>query len=424
MHILLINNFHHLRGGSEAAYFNTADILERHGNKITFFSMSHPQNQECEAKDYFVPFVDLSSNGNSLVNKVKTACRVLYSFEAKRRLLKLLDDYHVDIAHLHNIYYELSSSVIDALKERNIPTVMTLHDYKPVCASYSMLVGEKPCEACSEGRYYNAIKKKCVKDSFAKSMIATLEMYLHNKIRNVYSKIDVLISPSIFLKNKLKEMGFKKGIDYLPNFIDTEKFNKYFEDKSIPQEKSIVYFGRLSPRKGIWSLLKATRELLSEDKDLILKIVGEGEIKKELEKKVKAEGIDNVRFLGYMKGDALFREVKKSLAVILPSEWYENNPISVLEAFALEKPVIGSRIGGIPELVIDGITGYTFEPGNAEDLKDKIELLLSDREKISVLGRNARDLVKTKYNSRVYYNGLMSIYEKALMRHGNQPAYR
>lgn len=414
LNILHINNIHYLRGGSEAVCFNTADILDKHSHRSFFFSMSHPQNQYCDTKDYFAPYVDVSSNGNGFVNKLKTASRVLYSFEAKKCLSRLLADYPVDIAHLHNIYYELSSSVIDILKERNIPMVMTLHDYKPVCASYSMLVDEKPCEACSGGRYFHAIKKKCVKDSLAKSMIATLEMYLHNKIRDVYANICAIISPSIFLKYKLGEMGFKKEIIYLPNFIDSERFNNISEDEKPFQGNSLVYFGRLSPRKGLQTLIETAKKLYTVNQRLIINIIGEGEIKQELEQKVKADGLDNVRFLGYMKGEALFREVKKSLAVVLPSEWYENNPVSVLETFALEKPVIGSRIGGIPELVMDGITGYTFEPGNANDLKAKIELLINDSDKLHSMGKNARKLVETKYNPELYYNGLMAIYEKVL----------
>lgn len=419
MDILHINNFHYLRGGSETVYFSTADIIERHGHKKVFFSMHHPENLPCDTSDYFMPYVDLIKI-NGVVNKLKTAGRILYSFEAKKRLSNLLDKYHVDIAHLHIIYHEISPSIIDVLKNRKIPMVMTLHDYKMVCTSYSMLADGKPCEACSGGSYFNAIKKSCVKGSIAKSILATIEIYLHNKVLNIYDDVDAFISPSIFLKNKLQEMGFKKEIIHLPNFIDIERFGQIVERMEDILENSIVYFGRLSPEKGLYILLEAAKRLKIENKELKIKIIGDGPIKENLKLKVESDKLNNIHFLGYKTGEELKDEIRKSMAIVLPSECYENNPMSVLEAFALGKPVIGSRIGGIPELVIDGFTGYTFEPNNVEDLKSKIDLLIKDKDVLCAMGKNARELVKKKFNGDVYYKGIMFIYERVLEKYGNQ----
>jgi len=418
MNILHINNFHYLRGGCEAVYFGTADILEKHGHKSVFFSMTHPENLPCDTKDYFVPYVNLGSNGNGVFHHIKSAGRILYSFDARRRLASLLDNHHVNVAHLHNIYHEISPSIIDTLKARHIPMVMTLHDCKMACASYTMLADGKSCESCSGGRYYYAVKKRCIKGSFLKSILASMEMYLHNNILHIYDKVDAFISPGMFLKNKLEEMGFKKEIIYLPNFIDVKKFGKIIEGKNT-RENCIVYFGRLSPEKGLMTLLEAAKMLKNEkNKETKIKIIGDGAIRKELEEEVKTKGISNVEFLGYLKGDFLYKEIMSSVAVVLPSECYENNPISILEAFALGKPVIGSRIGGIPELVIDGESGYTFESKNADDLKDKIMLSTSNMDTLYKMGRNARHLVEEKYNEDVYYEGLMSAYRNIMREHG------
>ena len=411
MNILHINNFHYLRGGSEAVYFNTANILEKHGHRAIYFSMSHPKNLPCDTKDYFVSYVDLSSNGKGIQHQSKTAFSILYSFEAKRYLSKLLDNYHVDIAHLHNIYHEISPSIIDVLKKRAIPMVMTLHDYKMVCASYSMLANEKTCEACAGGKYFNAVKKQCVKGSLAKSILATLEQYLHNKILAIYDKVDIFISPSLFLKNKLRDMGFKREIIHLPNFIDMIKFKDLETEYKNTKKFSIVYFGRLSSEKGLWTLLEAAKILKTK---VEVKIIGDGLIRGGLEEKVKMDGIYNVKFLGYMKGEALYKEIKRSMAVVLPSECYENNPMSVLEAFALGKTVIGSRIGGIPELVKDNETGLTFEPRNAEDLSEKIRMLLSDSSSLIRMGENAQGFVENEFSLEKYYQGLMEIYHRAV----------
>src|SRR4030066_2311129 len=256
INILHINKFHYLRGGSEAVYFGTANLLESHGHRSLFFSMHHPENLPCETGQYFMPYVDLNTNGNGLMGQLKAAGRILYSFDAKRRLSTLLEKHPVDIAHLHNIHHQISPSILHELKNRKIPVVMTLHDYKMVCTSYSMLVNGRVCEACYGGKYYEAIKKGGLKGSLVKSGLAALEMYLHHTILDIYNNVNVFISPSLFLKDKLAEMGFKKEVVHLPNFIDAGRFEKFIsrEDK---RENSVVYFGRLSQEKGLWTLIDA-----------------------------------------------------------------------------------------------------------------------------------------------------------------------
>lgn len=414
MNVLQINKFHYLRGGSERVYFGTADVLERHGHKVTFFSMVHPENVSCETSRYFMPDVDLNTNDISHKDQIKIALRVLYSSEAKKRLSRLLDRYPIDIAHLHNIHHQISPSILHELKERNIPVVMTLHDYKMVCASYSLMNDEKTCESCCGGKYYKAISQRCIKNSVAKSILATVEMYLHHKLLDIYNNVDLFISPSVFLKNKLKEMGFKKKVAHLPNFVT--KFERGDNDAD-DKENSLVYFGRLSREKGVQILIKAVKQLQEKSALKVkIKIIGDGHLKDVLEEETKVERIDNVQFFGYMRGESLYNEIGKSAAVVLPSEWYENNPISVLEAFALGKPVIGAHIGGIPELVKDTVTGLTFKPGDAGDLAEKITALLSDSNMMKRMGENARLFVEQNFSAERYYQGLIKIYRSATER--------
>ncbi len=415
MNILHINKFHYLRGGSEAVYFRTAKILESHGHKSLFFSMQHPENLSCETMDYFMPYVDLNTNSNGIIDQLKSTGRILYSLKAKKLLSKLLNEYQVDIAHLHNIYHQISPSILHTLKKRKIPVVMTLHDYKMVCASYLMMANGKNCEACSGGGYFSVIKNKCVKGSLVKSCLSAFEMYVHHSFIGIYDNVDAFISPSLFLKQKLAEMGFRKKIIHLPNFIDTEKFRKVKGGEN-GRENSIVYFGRLVPEKGLYTLIKATK-LLNTNRKAEVKIIGDGPIRGDLEEKAKLDGSNNIRFLGYMKGDSLYKEIKKCLAVVLPSEWYENNPMSVLEAFALSVPVIGAKIGGIPELVKDGITGLTFESGNAHGLAEKIRYVLDNPGKVVKMGENARVFVEQNLNAEKYYQGLINIYQSAIGKH-------
>lgn len=416
--VLHINKFHYLKGGSEVVYFQTAQVLESHGHKSLFFSMYHPENFPCETAEYFVPYVDFNKE-EGIMRDTGKSLRILYYFKANKLLSNLLDKYEVDIAHLHNIHHQISPSILHVLKRRGIPIVMTLHDYKMVCASYNLLVQERPCEICVRGNYYKAVKYRCMKDSFTKSVLAAIEMYLHHRIMDIYKNVDIFIAPSLFLKNKLIEMGFKKYIEYLPNFIDMNRFTEF--DKKTEQAgeergSSFVYFGRLTPGKGLLTLIETANLLHNKDKGAEVKIIGDGPLRKILEDAVRDTAIDNVRFLGYLGREKLFNEVKKSIAVIIPSEWYENNPMAVIEAFAMGKPVIGSRIAGIPELVKDGETGLTFEPQNPKDLCAKIEYLRNNPDKAKVMGENARLFVERELNAEKYYRNLIEIYKYAISK--------
>jgi len=383
--------------------------------------MHHPDNQPCGTSDFFAPFIDFNSL-KGLKGNLIGAGRILYSLNSRRLLSNMLNKYKVDIAHLHNVHHQISPSILHEFKKRKIPVVMTLHDYKMVCASYNLLVQERPCEVCVRGNYYKAIIHRCVKDSFFKSLLAASEMYLHHKIIDIYDNVDIFIAPSLFLRDKLIEMGFKKDIVYLPNFIEVSNFDKFNEDRECEKkeaEKSIVYFGRLTQGKGLFTLLEAAYRCLKSDKskDLIVKIIGDGPLKDELQEIVKTSSIDNVRFLGHLKGERLFEEVKKSLAVVIPSEWYENNPMSVIEAFALGKPAIGSRIAGIPELVRDNLTGLTFEPENVSDLYEKMIFLENNPDKAKKMGENAKLLVENELNAKKYYQKLIAIYNRAMSKY-------
>jgi len=366
--------------------------------------MEHPENISSPYSRYFVSNVNFDEQG-SLINGVKTAGRVLYSLQAKRRLDGLLKKERPDIVHLHNIHHQISPSILHTIKAHALPVVMRLHDYKMVCPVYTLLLNGRPCQRCRGGRYYNAFINRCTKNSYLKSAVNVLEMYLHHRILHIYELVDVFISPSLFLKEKFQEMGFPGEVVHLPYFIDGQDFFPSYNYR----EKFLVYFGRLSPEKGLFTLLEAMAGL-----DLELKIIGDGPLRKDMEKVVNEKGLDNVSFLGYRRGEELKRPIQKAMAVVIPSEWYENYPRSVIEAFALGKPVIGSRIGGIPELVKDGQTGLTFEPGNAEDLRAKVKALISNPDRVYKMGQAARRFVEEKLNPEVHYQGLMKIYELAM----------
>lgn len=403
MRILLANKYFFPKGGAETVFLDWAEMLRRHGHKTVEFSMFHKRNLPSEYEKYFITNVDYERK--DLAHQMAIAIKLLYSFEAKIKIGQIISDTKPDLAHLNNIYHQISPSILHSIKKHGLPVVMSLHDCKLVCASYLMLSKGRICEACKGGRYYQCFLKKCVKDSRMKSLLSTMEMYLHHKILHIYDLVDVFISPSKFLKDKLEEMGFKGKIVHLPNFVNVDQFVPSYHSV----DKTISYVGRLSREKGLFTLLKAVKGL-----DLTLKIIGDGPLKEQLLAVTQEEGIKNVAFLGYKSGDDLKEEIRNSMFTVLPSECYENNPRAVIESFALGKPVVGSRIGGIPELVRDNETGLTFMPFDSLDLRDKLIKLASSSDEITRMGQNARRMVEVELNAEVHYERLMAIYNSIL----------
>jgi glycosyltransferase involved in cell wall biosynthesis len=408
MKVLLVNKFYYPRGGSESALFLTARVLERHGHRVAVFSMAHPSNFRSPYEKYFVSGVDFDES-RSPAQKLKAAGRILYSFEARRKLDSLIREFQPDVAHLHNIHHQLSPSVLHTLRARRIPVVMTLHDYKLVCPTYRMLLNGQPCERCRRGRYYQCFLQRCSKRSRAKSFLSSLEMYLHHDILGTQRLVDVYLSPSRFLKDKVAEMGFKENVILLFNGLDLDGLRP----AATPGQKRLVYFGRLAPEKGLHTLLSALK-----DTKVPCLIIGEGPLRPELERRARRESLTHVSFCGYLPPMDLKREVGRSRGVVVPSVWYENNPYNVLEAFGLGRPVIASRVGGLPELVRDGRTGWTFTPGNAEELRSRMESLVEDPARALEMGRNARRQVERQNGTGVYYRGLMAAYRLARERRG------
>ena len=403
MKVLLVNKFLYPKGGDAISTLSTGKLLADRGHHVVFWGMKHPQNPPYPHEDLFVDYVDLAGGGG-IRRQLRTAANILYSFEAKRKIRRLIERERPDIAHLNNYAHQISPSILDALWEARIPTVMTTRDYKLVCPVYSLLRHGIPCDRCAGGRYYHCLQYKCTRNSRAQSLVNTLEMYLHHKVLHIYDKLDLVIATSQFIADKHKAMGLRNEIVRLPNFIDVDQW----QSDGSPSDGSIIYLGRLTPEKGVGTLLQAVRGL-----DVPLKILGDGPMKSELEQTAARDGLRNVSFLGHRNGADLRREISRSRATIVPSECIEAFGRIIIESFALGVPVIGSRIGGIPELVVDGETGYTFEPGNAADLRAKLEKLLGDEEQRARFGRNARARVERDMNQDAHYNGLMAIYEKA-----------
>jgi glycosyltransferase involved in cell wall biosynthesis len=361
MKVLLINNTFYRRGGADAVLFNTAQLLQEAGHSVVYFSFNDENNIECEQSNYFV-------NKGGKFAQIKN---YIYNQEAAHKIEKLIDDEHPDIAHLHLFWGGLSSSILEVLKRKHVPIVHTAHDYRMVCPAYLFKDGKgNHCARCKNGKFYQCILHRCSKGSLVESLIMTLEMYYRNWRRHPAKFIDGIIFVSNFSKNK--------HIEFDERFVNTKTLVLYNCPDELVKEIDVsnlrasynyfLFYGRLSSEKGVPNLIRAFEQF----PNLLLKIVGTGPMEEKLKRYCIEHNVSNISFEGFKSGQELYEMVANAMYVCVPSECYENNPMTIVESYSLRTPVLGANIGGISEIVKEGETGFTFESGNLESLKSAI----------------------------------------------------
>ncbi len=412
MKILQINKFHNIEGGTERYYIELSKLLENHGHEVAFFSMYDSKNIKTRWEKYFVDY--LSFRKVNFKNGLKIIKRMIYSLEAKNKINQLLDVFHPDMVHIHNIYNHISPSILPEIMRRNIPIVQTVHDYHMLAPNRNLFHNGNICEITKKDQYYKAILHKCIKNSYSASFLAVITMYLH-KIFGLYTKyIDCYISPSNFTKKLMNEYGYnKKYIVVLPNFTNFKKRNLF---NSNIKDKYILYFGRLSPEKGLDFLIEVIRQIPY----INLYIVGDGPESSMLRAKIKKYNLRSIRLLGYLSGFHLEKVIASCYFTIVPSIWYENYPNSILESFASCKPVIASNIGGIPELVRNNETGLLFTPNDVNDCVRKILLLWNNPKLVREMGQNALNFASKKFDPEDHYRKIIKIYRSLVEEYRNK----
>ena len=408
MKVLMVNNFHYPRGGGERVYLELSSLLQAHGHEIIPFSTQHELNLPTEYAGSFVSETDFPSflgRKNSLGSKLQVAERVVYSRESKRRIEKLIEESRPDIAHLHGIAHYLSPSILPAIKKAGLPIVMTLHDYKLICPNSSFLSKGEVCERCKMRRYYNVILRQCKRDSFSASLLAGIEMYVHKLLQIYERNVDVFIAPSKFLGDKMRDYGIKNAIVHIHNFVDTESFTPQFSAGEYA-----IYFGRLSQEKGVKTMLEAMKLLDS----FRLHIAGTGPSEGDLRAFANEHTLSNVTFHGHLSQQELIPLIQGAAFTLVPSEWYENYPMTILESFACGVPVIVSDIGALPGLIHDSRNGLLFPPGDAMQLAEKMQFLVNNPTKAIAMGRNGYEEIKSNNNPEKHYTQTIDLYQNLL----------
>ncbi len=399
--LLSINNYYYRRGGAEAVFLEHNALFENFGWRVVPFAMRHSRNFPSDWDKYFIQEIEFGE-AYSLTQKLLRAPKIIYSFEAQRKIRQIVELINPQIAHAHNIYHHISPSIFSTLRKCGIPTVLTLHDLKIACPAYKMLTHDGVCERCKNGNISNVIRHRCIKNSLSLSALIFLETGMHRLLGSYSKNVTRFVVPSQFYLDKFIEWGWdKEKFTYIPNFVDL--------DSHTPSHKAgntFMYIGRLGPEKGLTTFIQAAA--ISKTPAII---VGTGPEEDKLHKLANEVGAD-VTFTGYQSGAALHDLVRSSRAVVLPSEWYENAPISILEAYALGRPVIGSNIGGIPELIRPGETGAVFESGNSDALASVLEdfSIMTDS-KVIAMGHCGREWVEREFSAQRYRDRMLALYD-------------
>ena len=404
MRVLLSTKFYYPRGGDSIYTLGLEKLLNSKGHETLIFSMHHPESLPSPQSESWVSPIDFAESylRRRPSDAIRVPLRSVLSYEAYRRLDALLDDERIDLAHLQNIHFHLTPSILYPLRKRNIPVIWTQHDYVVLCPAAHFLSHGKVCEACKNTRYYEAVWRKCQRGSLAASFLTAAASTVH-RLLDVYRMVDRFVTPSRFMRDKFIEFGFPESqVVHVPNFIDFARI------EPSPRERGyLLYVGRLSREKGIETLLRTVAGF----PDLELRVAGDGPNADELKKEYG--GLEHVHFLGWQDPEPLAALYAEAMGVVLPSECYENFPMVILEAYAHAKPVVASRLGALPENVREGETGLLFAPGNSAELRGRLEQLFRSPASAREMGLNGRKWLERDFSPEAHYLNLQRVYEEA-----------
>ncbi|MCW5916457.1 MAG: glycosyltransferase family 4 protein [Ferruginibacter sp.] len=413
--VLMVSWAWYPSGGDWTYVQNVQRLYESQGYEVIPFSTNNFRNVPVNGPAYFIDAPDYKelNKNKSLPNVIKAVKNSIVSKNALDAIDQILTEHRIRIAHLHNIHHYITPAIVHRLKKAGVKILWSLHDYQIICPVNTFISHGKICERCITGKYYNCAIHTCKRDSFGASTLASIEAYYYRN-KGTYNLVDAFLCPSSFLKSKFLQAGFSENklfvsnlcydVPVIDNFIRENKLKNVTLSSSTRENNYILYVGRLEDVKGIRTLIHAV-----EGTPITLKIAGTGDAASELEALVKGKNLSNIEFLGFQDKASVFELTLHAKFVVVPSEWYENFPFSVIESFLFSKPVVGSKIGGIPELVKHEQTGLLFEAGNISELRQNLLRLWIDHEAVIQWGKNARELVYRMVNFETHWQKLQSI---------------
>ncbi len=411
MRILYCNKYNFPFSGTEVYLFEAMELMRASGHEVALFSMTDKRGKPTPYDQYFVNSLDFKSPNASLLGKARHAAHAIYSTEARRKLRGMIREFRPDVAHVRNIYHHLSPSILWELKRQGIPVLYHVNDFKLICPSYNMVLRGSPCEKCHGGRFWNVVTERCYQGPAGARWMLAAEAYVHKWLRTYEKCVDHFLAPSRFVKDKLTENGWdEKRIDVLQHF----QLIPGIATTNLSGENTILYFGRLSPEKGVADLLRAMQRL----PEIRLIIAGDGPQRQELEALGRELNLKNIEFKGQVDAIVLNALIRACRFTVFPSRAYETMGKSILESFAGGRAVVASDLGSRRELVHEGKTGLLFRPGDVDQLAEIISQLYASPEIAVRMGGEAREWVRKKHSQENHFAQLIKIYGELAEKSG------
>ncbi|KQY82887.1 glycosyltransferase [Pelomonas sp. Root1444] len=379
LRVLVCHNRYQLRGGEDSVCESEVELLRQYGHDVQMFERSNAG-------------IDTGSP------KFAAAAEAIWSSDSARDFEKKLEEFRPHVVHVHNTFAKISPSIYWAASRAHVAVVQTLHNFRLLCPQAMFLRDGKVCEDCLGKLPWRGAVRGCYRGSVAQSTVLASMVTAHRMIGTWQSKVTRYIALNEFCRQKFIEGGLPADrIVIKPNFVD-------FEAPPTGAREGFLFVGRLSLEKGIDTLVSAAQQVGG----LHLRVAGTGPEAHLL------HGVAGVDALGALDGNAVRFEMSRSMALVLPSIWYENFPRTLVEAMACGLPIIASRIGALAELVDEGVSGLLFEAGNASDLASKLQWARENPEALRSMGIRARQIYEDKFTASRNYAQMMAIYEDAM----------
>ncbi|MET8203338.1 glycosyltransferase [Micromonospora taraxaci] len=406
MRVLHVNKFLYRRGGAEGYLLDLADLQRAAGDTVAYFGMSHPENESpLPYAQRFPTEVELEPAPSGLRPRATAVGRMLWSPTSRRGLAQVIDDFRPDVLHLHNIYHQLSPSVLAAARSAGVPCVLTMHDYKLACPSYQLLDRGRPCQACVTGGPLQAARRRCKDGSLSRSGLLAVESWLHRQF-DAYDPVQVFVSPSEFLADVMRRAGvYPDRLRVVNHFVDLGGI----ATKQTPGG-GVVFAGRLAAEKGVDVLAEAVAALPD---GVTVDVAGDGPARLDLEALAARRAPGRIRFHGRLDKPRLHELIRSAAVVAVPSRWHENQPMAVLEAFACGVPVVATDLGGLPELVDPTVDGSIVGADRPTDLADALTALLADPERAYRMGQAGRAKVARQFAPDLHLAQIRALYAEA-----------
>lgn len=391
MKILLVHNSYRQPGGEDVVFQQERELLERAGHQVVAYRRS---NWESEAY--------------SGIQRLALAPITIWSTATRQEFARLLLQEKPELVHVHNTFIMASPSIYWACHEAHIPVVTTLHNYRLLCPAATFFRDGHICEECADHSLWRGVLHSCYYNRPTTAVVA-LMLAVHRQRHTWTEAVDSFIALTEFARGKFIERGFPgEKISVKPNFVHPDPGAR------VDDGDYALFVGRLSPEKRVSTLLRAWQRLRNR---IPLLIIGGGPQREQLEGQAVRSDLSSVRFLGQMSRYQALAAINAARFLVFSSEWYENFPVTIAEAFACSTPVLCSRLGAMQEIVEDGRTGLHFAPGDPDDLAGKADWAWAHPERMRAIGKEARKEYESKYTAEKNYPRLMEIYERAIAAH-------